>query len=159
MMTRDLYQPVTTVFKPSENVKDSFSLYVNGQKTNIYYFTKPMLFICAEQQRKNAMLAERFINEGKVYPKDDNWTGFDLCVSCQIIVGELKPLSEPGEWSNTLMTVLIPYRIPPQRHLYITQKWVGRKVNTQFCKRIVQDRISDNIGIHIDNYGYSLYFI
>ena len=158
-MAHNLYPLVTTAFKPSENVKDSFCLYVNGQKTNIYYFTKPVLLMSAEHQRKEAMQAEYFIKKGKVYPPDGNWLGFDLCASCLFTTSNLKPLSAPCEWRNTITSVSTPYHIKPEQHPGIIQKWTDVTVNTQFCKRIVQGEISKAVGIYIDNYGYSLYFI
>lgn len=158
-LTSKLNVPATTVFKQSENMQDCFNLYVNGQKTNICYFTKPMLFMSATQQREDAMQAEHFIKEGKVYPSEGNWKGFDLCTSCMFTIHQMTRLYNPCEWHNALTSVLTPYRIQPEQHPAIIQKWTGRTVNTQFSKRIVQDQISDSIGIYIDHYGYSLYFI
>lgn len=148
-----------TEFKPSEDIKDCISLYVNGQKTNIYYFTRPMIFCDEKQQQRNALQALQFIREGKVFPPGDSWTGFDLCASCLFAIRDLTELEKPGPWCNAILTVQTPYFIPHEQHAKIISQWTGKTEQTQLTKRIVRDDISNATGIHIDNYGYTLYFI
>ncbi|MBN8787243.1 MAG: hypothetical protein J0I84_09140 [Terrimonas sp.] len=148
-----------TEFKPSENLQDCISLYVNGHKTNVYYFTRPMIFCDEKQQQRDAIKAQRFIEEGKVFPPGGNWAGFDLCASCLFTIRELIQLKRPGAWSNAILTLQTPYFIPHEQHETIIRQWIGKTEQTQFTKRIVGDEISNAAGIYIDNYGYTLYFI
>lgn len=135
------------------------SLYVNDQKTNIYYFTRPMIFCDEKQQQRNALQAQQFIEEGKVFPPGGNWAGLDLCASCLFTIRGLVQLNKPGDWDNAIITVQTPCLISPEQHDAITSQWVGKTQQTQFIKRIIGDEISNAAGIYIDKYGYILYFI
>jgi|SRR5579859_4716375 len=148
-----------TTFKPGTGTTNSISLYVNNLKTNIYYFTTLSGGKSVEAQQKEAFAMQRLIERGAIYPEDGNWEGFDICASSHFTIDHLKIIDFVPPYSNKLFQATVYYRLAPTDYPGIIASHLGKTEWTQYCKRLVEDRISNRLGILFGNFGYAVYFI
>ncbi len=150
---------VNTEFITDKSIRDCICLYVNGERTNIFFFIKMMLFQCSEQQQQKALLTQRWIEQGKIFPYDGNWKNFSICAPCLFHIRELSKLNEIPHWANELVGVQTNRYIDSNEHKSIIQQWTNTQQWTQFSKRIKKENISNQVGIYFWHYGYAIYFI
>jgi len=147
-----------TEFKPSESIKGCHSLYVNGLKTNVYYFDKNYKFFTSTHSHNlqpYAKFIERLILAGEVFPKDGNWEMFDLCAHCDVIASEVIEIEHEPNWENRVNTMSGCFHIVKEDVL----KQCKKISFTQFCKRLVDNTISSRIGVKFYLTAYEVYFI
>lgn len=150
-----------TAFKQSDNIADCYSLYVDGIKTNMYFFTRPMTGMDIEEEKAQAYLVKKLIEEGKLQPFRGTWDGFDICDACYFTLSAIQVLdpSFRPPFSNQLLNVHTSYKIELEQHPAIIKELTGKRECTQYCKRLVNAEISHTVGIRFAAYGYALYFI
>jgi len=150
---------IQTTFKAGTTTSNTISLFINDVKTNIYYFTVPSAGKTVAQQQQEAFTMQRLIEQGAIYPEDGNWEGFDICDSSHFTIQELVILDFDPPYANKLLSARPGAKIGPADHQKIIASYLHKTEWTQYSKRLIQDRISDRVGIRFGSYGYGIYFI
>ncbi len=148
-----------TEFKKSDAVGDCFSLWVNGEETNVYYFTPKYQHydMCPKDEMQNAIIIQILIEQEMIKPaKGESWKMFDLCAHCDVMPESVQEITEPGNYKNAIEH-LTGYSLPNKGEV-IAKLSKGIRF-TQYCKRLVNGGISKKVGVVFGQYGYSAYFI
>lgn len=151
---------VKTKWIQGDTVANCLSLYVNDQKTNVYYFTDKYKYFEPGQKEK-ALKTEQLILKGEVTAENDNWDMWDLC-KCYILLNpeivELpKDFKPVNFWNNA--GGLTGYEKDKFNLEYIKTR--EKRIWSQLIKAINWETLTlqKRIGAIIHTYGYSLHFI
>lgn len=146
--------------KPNGNSK---SLYVNGQKTNIYYFLPEYehFNLSGDGYAKiaKAQNEEELIKAGLIYPENGDWTGFDTCASITIKMDKIEFLPATGSPSfwNRVCTVSGGGAIEPDK---LKEKLKTESHWTQWTKMIDRNtgEFLTKLACTIYPNGYTIFF-
>lgn len=151
-------ETIKTQFVHDERL-NCYSLYVNGVKTNTYYFDKPMIHYDHLEAKARAYKIKRAIERGILYPENGNWEMFDICghITVNPAANDFIELQQPPK--NT--RAIEHGSINSPSFAEIVKRYTAQPLWTQWVNIFDEatETIKTKYGIHIANYGYSIYSI
>jgi len=140
----------------------AYSLFVNNQQTNIYFFPPSYEHFNFQRDGKKAIrkaiALRKMIQQGKIKPEDDNWNMFDQCHSEKYLIKEIAFFDKTPkhvDYMNKISSCCM-YRRPTEQE--VRERYINKTEWTQLIKRMIGGQLSDNVGCYIDAQGYSLFF-
>lgn len=154
-----------TLFKVDGPEGNTASLYVNGQKTNVWYFLpRYHLFefnrLCHIKQRQRAETVKMLIDKRQITV--DNWHQWDVCQYSRYQLKNLIILPEERKISsNNIFLNCCGYEHyndhQCQQAIYKSYKEKWEYI--QWSKRIIDNTLSNQPAIQFFFYGYQLGFV
>jgi len=150
----------TIEFKLNE-AGDTKSLYVNGQKTNVWFYLPHHKFY--NYTSDDAAITQRaektaeLITAGELTA--ENWHMWDLCAHLNITLNKVTQIDSPGDWHNKIQSHSTCIALSQEKKTEIINSLLGTRINTQIIKQWHENRLLQNVGIHFSDFGYALYFI
>lgn len=163
-MKKSTNLPQSIEWRDSQRVEHCKCLFVNNERTNIYYFTPENKYFgnagCDTKAIQDAKNAEQLIREGNIYPTEGyKWEGFDTCGMVRIILADFDciELTEEGNFENAIHH-LTGWHNPTFAEVI---EWHPKSYLTQWTKAIDKrtGEMMRRIGFKIGAYGFSMYFI
>lgn len=153
----------------TEFIKDSKNathLYVNGEKTNVYFFTPKY---CEQfpwngshaYQKRQAETIKKLIEEGELKPLDsESFDMFDICAGCRVDLSNTIVLSEKVNYEREIFGCSTPYEITDDLKPGLLKAIHEQKsFLTQYCKMLSDDKLLKRTGVYFFKFGYSVCFI
>lgn len=136
-----------------------YSLYVNGQKTNIYYPETPDGFFLHTKER--AEQEAELIRNLDIYPQHGSYENFDICATAYFDLSKAEKVNFAPNYSNVLFSCT--------GRCYETEEQQDQEMNeirkdiahwSQWTKAIDKQtgKMLKNIGVKFFPYGYTVFF-
>lgn len=137
------------------------SLYVDGLKTNIYYWLPeyPFYDFHSIKERQKAETVKLLIDTGQILEK--NWEDFDLCRSIHYKIGAIiiLPAEQDIPFDNRILSCSGSDYTNAEAQTNAVAQYFNKKEYTQWTKRVSGNTILKRVGIKFYAYGYALGFI
>ena len=136
-------------------------LFVNEQETNIYYFTPSYKHFDMQgpEQMRKAQDEELLIKQGKIYPQNGDFTGFDICASYHIKPAQFEVLNEEQDINFWNRILTCTGREPIRED--VIKEITKSPIHTQFTKAVNRQtgEFLTKIAVKFYPYGWAIGFI
>ena len=135
------------------------SLYVNGQKTNIYYPEMPSTFFLVSKEKAEA--EAELIKKLDIFPHDGNYENFDTCGTAYFDLSKAEKVNfDPNYWNNIYRCSGGNYETEQQQEQAMNE--IKKQIAhwSQWTKAIDRNtgKILKNIGVKFYPCGYTVFF-
>lgn len=135
-----------------------YSLFVNGQKTNIYYPEIPSTFFLVSQEK--AEQEAELIKNLDIYPHDGNYENFDTCGTVYFDLSKAEKVNFQGDFYNTIYRCSgSSYETEDEQNKAMQEIKTKIAYWSQWTKAIDKNgKLLKNIGVKFYPYGYTVFF-